>query len=172
MVDSASRPNDGREPVFLALGSNLGRRRVWIEQARQILARRGVGMVRCSSLYDTAPREVVDQPRFLNQVCQVECPLPPLRLLEICLQVEQKLGRSRGKDKGPRNIDIDVIYYGERIIDHSRLKLPHPRLQERAFVLAPLAEIAPQFADPRTGLTAPQMLREPGVADETLQPLS
>lgn len=129
-------------------------------------------MVRCSSLYDTAPREVVDQPRFLNQVCQVECRLPPLRLLETCLQVERELGRSRGKEKGPRNIDIDVIYYGERIIDHPRLKLPHPRLQERAFVLVPLAEIAPQFADPRTGRTAAQMLREPGVGDETLQPLS
>lgn len=171
MADLATRSNQGGEPVFLAFGSNMGRRRRWIEKARQALARRGIESVECSRLYDTAPREVLDQPRFLNQVCRVECPLAPLTLLEVCLHVEEELGRKRERDKGPRNIDIDILYYGRRIIDHPRLTLPHPRLRERAFVLVPLAEVAPGFAHPGSGLTAGEMLRKGKVRDETLRPL-
>ncbi|HSR67586.1 MAG TPA: 2-amino-4-hydroxy-6-hydroxymethyldihydropteridine diphosphokinase [Acidobacteriota bacterium] len=167
----AERPNRGDEAIFLAFGSNLGRRRGWIEQAAQALLRRGVALQRCSSLYDTAPREVTDQPRFLNQVCRAASALSPLGLLEVCLQVEQALGRRRRRDKGPRNIDIDILYYGGRKIDHPRLQIPHPRLAERAFVMVPLAEIAPDWVDPTSGLAVRRMLERLGPQDETLHRL-
>jgi 2-amino-4-hydroxy-6-hydroxymethyldihydropteridine diphosphokinase len=95
----------------------------------------------------------VDQPDFLNMVCEVKTDRSAHRLLESCLRVEQRLGRTRRVDKGPREIDLDILFFGQAIIEDPELVVPHPLLYERNFVLVPLAEIAPEFRDPRTGLT-------------------
>lgn len=113
-----------------------------------------------SSLYSTAPVGVADQPRFVNAVAILETELEPLDLLRAMLAIEQEFGRDRsaGIANGPRTLDLDLLLYEERILDLPELQLPHPRLAERAFVLVPLAEVAPDCIDPRSGRTAAELL--------------
>ncbi len=139
--------------VFLALGSNVGDREQQLQFALRLLPEEGVHVLTCSSVYRSDPRYVLNQPDFLNMVCEVETRLSAHELLDSCLRVERRLGRTRRLEKGPREIDLDILFFGQAIIEDQSLVVPHPLLHERNFVLAPLAEIAPHFRDPRTGLS-------------------
>ncbi|MFB3904484.1 MAG: 2-amino-4-hydroxy-6-hydroxymethyldihydropteridine diphosphokinase [Acidobacteriota bacterium] len=143
--------------VFVALGSNLGDREQRLRSALRLLPGEGVGIAVCSSVYRTEPLYVRNQPDFLNMVCEVRTSLSAHELLATCLRVERRLGRTRLMAKGPREIDLDILFFGQAIIEDRALVIPHPLLYERNFVLAPLAEIAPDFRDPRTGLTVLQL---------------
>ncbi len=137
--------------VYLALGSNLGDREKNLEQARERIAA-FVNITRVSSIYETAPVGVTEQPWFLNQVLAGTTLLSPVDLLRRVKKTETEMGRTEGIRFGPRPIDIDILFY-DRLIELSPiLTIPHPRLHERAFVLTPLAEIAPELIHPRLRL--------------------
>ena len=139
--------------IYLSLGSNLGDREARLRMALEKLQQRGILLVKESSIYETEPVDVPDQPDFLNLVCQVETVLEPESLLATCQEIEFEMGRRRGEDKGGRNIDIDILFYGRRIVEKPFLKIPHPAWRQRNFVLVPLAEIAPNFRDPVSNQT-------------------
>ena len=141
--------------VFLALGSNLGDREKNLDRALQYLEERlRIGKV--SSTYDTDPVGNKDQPRFLNLVCEVSTRLSPEGLLKLAKGIESKMGRT-SKTGEPRPIDIDILLYGELLVKTPDLEIPHPRMGERAFVLVPLAEIAPEVVHPVTWKTIAEM---------------
>ncbi len=144
--------------AFLALGANVGDREGNLRDALQQLESEELRVVQRSSLYETAPQEVLDQPWFLNAVVEVKTSLFPLQLLARIRQAERDMGRRRVTPKGPRNIDIDILFYGRSVIATAELEVPHPRMAQRRFVLEPLAEIAPDFRHPVTGKTAKEML--------------
>jgi 2-amino-4-hydroxy-6-hydroxymethyldihydropteridine diphosphokinase len=130
--------------AFLGLGSNLGDRLANLTQAVRALALSGMTVVRTSRVYETAPVGP-PQPDYLNAVAEVETDLSARELLEVCLGVERQMGRVRAERWGPRVIDVDLLTYGRETIDEPGLTVPHPRMHERAFVLAPLLELE---ADP------------------------
>ncbi len=144
--------------AFLGLGSNVGDREAHVREALKHLESDEVRVLRRSSLYETAPQEMLDQPWFLNAVVQVETRLFPMQLLARVRQIERDMGRRRVTPKGPRNIDIDILFYGRVVMATAELEVPHPRIAQRRFVLDPLAEIAPDFRHPMTGKTAHEML--------------
>lgn len=144
--------------AFLALGSNVGDREGNLREAVKHLEEGEIGILRRSSLYETAPQELLDQPWFLNAVVEVETGLFPLQLLARVRQIERDMGRRRVTPKGPRNIDIDILFYGRAVIHTAELEVPHPRIAQRRFVLEPLGEIAPDLRHPVTGKTPSQML--------------
>ena len=117
-------------------------------------------MFEVSSTYETEPVGNPDQPRFLNLVARIQTRLAPLELLTLTKGIEAKLGRTKDKPNAPRPIDIDILFYGDQVIKNRQLTVPHPRLMERAFVLVPLAEIAPKLIHPVSGKTAEKMLAE------------
>lgn len=142
------------ETAYLGLGANLGDREASILAVlRQIDALPTITVTAVSSLYETAPVGVTDQPNFLNAVAEVRTPLPPERLLQAVLHLENSMGRVRNQRWGPRVIDIDILAYGDRQVALPGLTIPHPRLEERAFAVVPLAEIAPALVLP--GRTEP-----------------
>lgn len=134
--------------VFLLLGANLGDRNKSFLLATQHIEARIGRLLQTSAIYETAPWGVLDQPSFLNQVLKVETQLQPLDVLRVILEIEHELGRVRHERWGARLIDIDILYFNDLILGDSRLTLPHPRLHERRFTLAPLAEIAPAHCHP------------------------
>ena len=141
--------------VYLGLGSNLGNREDNLEMALKLLGQRmKVGKI--SSIYDTAPLGITEQPRFLNIACEVFTRLSPEGLLALAKGIEQKMGR-HGRSGDPRPIDIDILLYGDQVVDTPDLKVPHPRLAEREFVLAPLAEIAAAAVHPVLKKTVKEM---------------
>ena len=144
--------------AYLALGSNIGDREANLRDAVNRLEADDLRVTRRSSLYETAPQELLDQPWFLNAVVQVETILFPMQLLARVREIERQMGRRRVTPKGPRNIDIDILFYGRTVIATAELEVPHPRIAQRRFVLEPLAEIAPEFRHPMTGKTANEML--------------
>jgi len=144
--------------VYIALGSNLGDRVDNLLLARERIVSPHVRLARASSIYETAPREVRDQPWFLNQVVAAETTLFPRQLLARLLRIEQEMGRRRTIDKGPRIIDLDILLFGDVVIHAAGLEIPHPRMAERRFVLEPLAELAPQLRPPRSRDTVREML--------------
>lgn len=129
----------------LGLGGNLGDRRGFIERALRALDERpGIHVTAVSALYETAPWGRTDQPRFLNAAARIATTVSPRALLEAAIAVERALGRERGERWGPRIIDIDILVYGDRAIEEPGLTVPHPRLTERPFALAPLADVMPE----------------------------
>lgn len=139
--------------AYVGLGANLGDRRATLQQALGLLrAVAGVRVVRVSELRETEPVGYLDQPRFLNGAALVETDLPPRDLLSALLGIESELGRTReGPRFGPRTIDLDLLVYGDLLVDEPGLELPHPRLHERRFVLEPLAELDPELVIPGRG---------------------
>jgi 2-amino-4-hydroxy-6-hydroxymethyldihydropteridine diphosphokinase len=133
--------------VFLALGSNLGDRQLYLTQALTLLPPE-IAVERFSPIYETPPWGFADQPPFLNMVCQAETGLAPLELLDRLKFLEEKIGRQKTLRYGPRTIDLDILIYDSVVYHHPRLDIPHPRLAERAFVLLPLADLAPEFEHP------------------------
>lgn len=146
--------------VYLGLGSNQGDRVRYLERGLEGL-RRELRFDRISSIYETQPVGVRDQPWFLNLVCAGATRLKPGALLEFIHQVEDECDRVRSEQRfGPRTLDIDILTYDDRVIDEYDLVIPHPRMHERKFVLAPLVEIDLEWRHPVTGKTARELLDE------------
>jgi 2-amino-4-hydroxy-6-hydroxymethyldihydropteridine diphosphokinase len=142
--------------AILGLGSNLGDREQALREALSALARMpDLTLIQRSCLYESEPVGRTDQPWFVNCVAEIETTLSPVALLEVCLSLETARGRVRTADNrwGPRTLDIDLLFYGELSLQTDQLTLPHPRLHERAFVLVPLLEIAPDWRHPTLGQT-------------------
>ena len=146
--------------AFVGIGANLGDPVAQVERAMAELAKLvDTRVVRTSSLYRTAPIGHTDQPDFVNAVVLVDTALSPRELLDALLAIEHAAGRERTFQNAPRLLDLDVLLYGDEIIDSPGLVVPHPRMHERAFVLAPLVEIAPGAAIPRQGRAADLLKR-------------
>jgi 2-amino-4-hydroxy-6-hydroxymethyldihydropteridine diphosphokinase len=140
---------------YLSLGSNLGDREGYLRQALERLAAHpALHLLRLSSVYETAPVGVTDQPDFLNLVVELEARLSARELLAVCHEIENGLGRTRERHWGPRTIDLDLLLCDDLTLDEPDLQLPHPRLLERQFVLVPLAEIAPDLRLPEGRLAS------------------
>lgn len=144
--------------VYLSLGSNLGDREANLRRALELLASPEVRVTRVSSTYETEPCDLRHQPWFLNVIAEIETTLFPLQLLGRIQKIENELGRQRLVDKGPRTLDIDIVLFGNAVIETPRLHVPHPRMHERRFVLEPLAELVPELCHPLTRRTIREML--------------
>ncbi len=142
---------------FLSLGSNLGDREAYLKEALSHLATCGAQIIKASHIYETVPVEVPSvQSNYLNMVVEVAFEGEPMELLDLCQRVEDTLGRVRPYTNAPRTIDIDILLIHDMILDQGRLILPHPRMENRAFVILPLAEIAPDLILP-SGRTVNQV---------------
>ena len=162
--------------AYIALGSNLDDPVDQLQRARARIARLpGVVLRACSSLYRTAPLGYHDQPGFINAVCALETQLSPQELLAHLQAVESHHGRKRSNEQnGPRTLDLDILLYGDQMITTPSLEIPHPRMLERAFVIVPLLEIAPDLQIP--GQAAERKKRPlewylPGVSDQEIEKL-
>jgi 2-amino-4-hydroxy-6-hydroxymethyldihydropteridine diphosphokinase len=145
--------------AYLSLGSNLGDRDKYLREARQAIEGTFFSS-RFSKVYETEPVDLADQPWFLNQVVEVQTDLPPDSLLEWARSLENRMGRQREIEKGPRTLDVDILLYDDKILEGTELTLPHPRLAQRRHVLIPLAELAPERRLPGSGLSVRQALEE------------
>lgn len=156
---------DMRRRFYLSLGANLGDRETNLRRAIEALAKLGE-VAAVSSFYETEPVEVVEQPWFLNCAVALDSDRTPPELLHALLALEKAMGRQRTQEKGPRNIDIDILLADDAIVDTPELTLPHPAMQDRRFVLAPLAEIDAQVVHPRLGKKVSELLENlpPGPA--------
>jgi 2-amino-4-hydroxy-6-hydroxymethyldihydropteridine diphosphokinase len=145
--------------AYISLGSNLGDREAQLTAAIERIKRLG-RVEKISSFYNTAPVGITDQPRFLNAAIELNTDIPADQLMQEMLRIERELGRDRSKSvpKGPRTIDLDLLLYDAEVVDTPKLTLPHPAMHEREFVLAPLAEIAPQAFHPTLKRTAAELL--------------
>ena len=146
--------------VFISIGSNLGDRVANCREAvRRLAGYDGLRVVKTSSLYETEPWGVTDQGPFINAAVEIDTGLAPDALIDLLKGVEAGMGRTEGRRWGPRLIDLDIIFYGDRVVDEASLKVPHPSADERAFVLVPLNEIAPGFTHPASGRKVSELLR-------------
>ena len=140
--------------AYLGLGTNLEDREANLGKAVELLsAESGLRLLRCSRIYETEPWGVADQPAFLNSVAEVATTLEPERLLDVCKAVEYRMGRRPGIRWGPRLIDVDILLYGNLVVQLPHLEIPHPRLHLRAFALVPLAELAATTVHPALAKT-------------------
>jgi 2-amino-4-hydroxy-6-hydroxymethyldihydropteridine diphosphokinase len=155
--------------IFLGLGTNLGDRTANLQAAIAGLAERLV-MTAVSPLYQTPPWGVTDQPNFLNLCLAAQTDLAPEELLTFVKNLEVALGRQPAERWGPRLIDIDILFYANQLIETENMIIPHPRLAERAFVLRPLADIAPEFVHPLLGETIAALAKK--VGDEGIRPFA
>ena len=146
--------------AYLGLGSNLGDREQNLTSAISLLEERLAAPIAVSSVYETRPWGYANQPDFLNLACRVDTALAPEVLLEIAQEVERLMGREPTFPYGPRVIDVDILLYGDLVIVADGLRVPHPRLFERAFALAPLAELAPDFTHPELGVSIRELLEQ------------
>lgn len=153
--------------AYLGLGTNMGDREANLARARELLASDRLIVKRVSATYETAPRDVLDQPDFMNQVIEVETDLFPRQLLDRAKQIERKMGRVVTQVKGPRVIDVDILLYGNAVVSAPGLEIPHPAIPERRFVLEPLVELAPGLRHPVTKRTIRQMLK--GVSEQAVR---
>lgn len=135
--------------AYIALGSNMGNRLAHLGSALLLLSLHPqVHVQNVSSVYETEPVGYLEQDAFYNMAIHIKTGLEPHDLMQLCLHIEQQLGRVRTIENGPRTIDLDLLYFDDRILQSPRLVLPHPRIQERTFVLVPLVEIAAHFIHP------------------------
>jgi len=144
--------------IYLSLGSNLGNRAANLERAIEALSEVGVRILRRSSIYETEPVDFLAQPWFLNCVVEAETSLDPRQLLEALQAIECKLGSRKLVPRGPRIIDLDVLFYDTAEMHEAGIEIPHPRLAERRFVLVPLIELAPELWHPVLRATAAELL--------------
>jgi 2-amino-4-hydroxy-6-hydroxymethyldihydropteridine diphosphokinase len=145
--------------VYLGLGSNLGDRVSYLRAALDLLIASGEVAIRAvSSLYETAPMHIADQPAFLNGAVEVQTGLSPLALLHLLKETEQAVGRVQRVRYGPREVDLDILLYDDITVRNHELTIPHPRLAERAFALVPLKEIAPGLLLPGTGASLASLI--------------
>jgi len=154
--------------VYLSLGSNISDREAMLQSAIEALPGAGVEVLRTSSLYETEPQDVRNQPWFLNMAAECRTDLFPVQLLGRLKKIEVQLGRKRTVAKGPRTIDIDIILYGNAIVRTLSLEIPHPRFRERRFVLVPLKELAPDLRDPVTRRTVTELLTGTEAGGQTI----
>jgi len=145
--------------IFLGLGSNLGDSAANLAEAVERLGRKGLRVIRASSIYKTEPVGLKGQPWFLNQVVEVETDFSPARLLKTAKSIERGMGRKPGPKNGPRTIDIDILMAGDIVLKTADLEIPHARMAERRFVLVPLAEIAPAAVHSLKKKTTKTLLR-------------
>ncbi len=145
---------------MIGLGSNLGERDKNIRTALEKMKEKGIELLRVSSVLETEPYGYTDQPKFLNAVCLVETNLTPDQLLDVLLEIEKEMGRVRERKWGPRIIDLDIIFYEDLVLESERLIVPHPDMHNRWFVLAPLAEICPDYVHPKLKKTVRELLQE------------
>ena len=146
--------------IYIALGSNLGNREVNLKEALRRLVQKGIQIITVSDFITTRPYGITDQPDFLNAVAEVKTEKTPVELLRSLLQIEQEMGRKRIRRWGERNIDLDLLLYDDKIIDLPDLKVPHPDMRNRDFVLRPLAQIAPEAVHPVLGKTIGQLWKD------------
>ncbi len=144
--------------AYLSLGSNLGDRKAILRTAIEALSAVNVRVIKISLMYETEPKDFLEQPWFLNCVVEAETSLAPLELLRALRGIEAQVGSKKEFAKGPRLLDIDILLYGDEAIDSADLQIPHPRMLERKFVLAPLAEIAPHLKHPSWPAEAAELL--------------
>jgi 2-amino-4-hydroxy-6-hydroxymethyldihydropteridine diphosphokinase len=147
-----------KQVIYLSLGSNVGDRPENLRGAIVALAKAGVEVLRVSSVYETQPVDYLDQAWFLNMALEAETELGALELLHALREIEAQMGSQKLIAKGPRLIDMDILLYGDQVIDTPELQVPHPRMHLRRFVLEPLAEIAPDVRHPVSRLSATEML--------------
>jgi 2-amino-4-hydroxy-6-hydroxymethyldihydropteridine diphosphokinase len=157
------------QTIYLGLGTNLGDRTANLQAAINGLAEK-LEITAVSPIYQTPPWGVTDQPDFLNLCLAAQTDLPPIELLTFVKNLETELGRQPGQRWGPRLIDIDILFYADQIVETESITIPHPRLAERAFVLRPLAEIAPDFVHPIFGETVVSLADR--VEDEGIRPFT
>ncbi len=156
-------------PAFIGIGSNIGDRLTSCREAvRRLGSKPGLRIKKVSSLYETDPVDYLEQNRFYNAVIAIETSLSPGALLERCQEIEHQLGKKIVIPKGPRIIDLDLLLYDDRIINEPGLQVPHPAIPDRAFVLVPLTEIAPDFIHPALHTSVAETLRRLNV--ETFPP--
>lgn len=146
------------DQVFLLLGSNLGERLAILQKAKVSIRLHAGEILAASSVYQTAPWGITDQPGFLNQVLEISTELSPEKLLAAISEIEKELGRIRHEKWGPRSIDIDILYYSASIVVTSTLKIPHPGIADRRFTLIPLVEIAPDYIHPVFNISNQELL--------------
>ncbi len=149
-----------RVKVYLGIGSNIGDRKRNCLEAVEALKEAGVSIRRVSSLYETEPWGYEKQPRFLNMAVEGETELSPLSLLKKIKEIEQNLGRQESFRWGPREVDIDILFYNSLVVNEPELKIPHPYIHKREFVLKPLKEIAPELVHPVLGETITELLEQ------------
>ena len=146
--------------VYVALGSNLGDREAHLEGAvRALASSAGIELLAISPVYETAPVGPPPQGHYLNAVLRLRTTLTPRALLERQLEVEASAGRERGERDAARTLDVDLLLFGARVVDEPGLVVPHPRMSERAFVLEPLCDLAPELRHPTLGLTIEELVR-------------
>jgi len=144
--------------VYLGLGSNVGEREQMLQAAVDRLHSPELRIIRVSSVYETEPQGLRNQRWFLNLVAEAETKLFPRQLLGRIVKIERKMGRRRMIENGPRTIDIDILFFGNAVVKTGELEIPHPRIAQRRFVLAPMAELAPDLRDPVSRRTMRELL--------------